>query len=380
MTIATGILRRGFLLVFFAIALAYFTVDNLTATKPINYISSLLVFAAFFMIFMRFEGPIWKRYGIQFFGFFIICALAYYHSEIVGNTFHKSKNNIIILILANMAVFGTLCWLLTRRSHLLRLAILIVFIGIWFSKDVEGAWTAKLWNFHPSMYWFYNFAYLKYLCIVLPGSILGDFILQYKDINTLNYENKDRKKVGLLVVLCFSFVVFHVVTLYNRSLELNWWGNALFGVAFYLVCYGTTSKYLLFYRLLIAWGFTFTTIALFFEPLDGGIKKDPSSFSYWFLTSGLAFMFYIVCEYVTKEYQSNFFIKAVIRNGQNPMIAYCVSAFCITPILGLTYVLPLLDNLWNTNPYLGLIRTSIYMVLMIWITNYATNKKWFWKS
>lgn len=378
--ITSGLVRRGALLVFFAIALAYFTVDNLTASKPVNYITSLVVFAAFFMVFLRFEGSVWRRYGIQFFGFAIIVALAYYHSEIIGNTFSKSKNNIIILVLANMAVFGTICWLLTSKSHLLRIAVLVAFIGIWFSKGIEGSWTAKLWNFDPSMHWFYNFAYLKYLCIVLPGSILGDFILQYKDVNTKEYDAEDRKKVKILVLLCLSFVVFHVVTLYMRTLQVNLWGNVLFGIAFYFVFWGTKSKYLLFYKLLVAWGFTFATVALFFEPIDGGIKKDPSSFSYWFLTSGLAFVFYIVCEYVTKEYQSNFLVKAIVRNGQNPMIAYCVSAFFITPVLGLTQLLPVLDDLSAQSPYLGLIRTTIYMVLMIALTNYATNKKWFWKS
>lgn len=378
--IATGLLKRGILLVFFAIALAYFTVDNLTATKPINYLTSLLVFGAFFMVFMRFEGSVWRRYGIQFFGFLIIAALAYYHSEIIGNTFNKSKNNIIILVLANMAVFGSLCWLFTSRSHYLRLAILIAFIGIWFSKDISGAWTGSLWKFDPSLHWFYNFAYLKYLCIVLPGSILGDFILQYKQINTSEYSIDDRPKIRLIVFLCFAFVVFHVVTLYLRALQVNLYGNLMFGIAFYFVFRRAQSDYLNYYKLLVTWGYAFATIALFFEPIDGGIKKDPSSFSYWFLTSGLAFMFYIFCEYITKIYSSNFLVKAVVRNGQNPMVAYCVSAFCITPILGLTQVLPYLDEWSQSSPYLGLIRTSVYMVLMIVITNYATKKKWFWKS
>lgn len=379
-TITTGLLKRGALLVFFAITLAYFTVDNLTASKPINYLTSLTVFIAYFMIFMRFEGSVWKQYGIQIVGFIIIAALAYYHSEIIGNTFNKSKNNIIILVLANMAVFGSLCWLLTSKNHYLRIAILVAFIGIWFSKDIEGAWTGKLWKFAPSLYWFYNFSYLKYLCIVLPGSILGDFILQYKEVNVTNYPKDDHRRIQVIVCLCFAFIVFHVVTLYCRSLELNLWGNIVFGIVFYQVFKGCKSDYLNYYKLLVAWGYTFVTIALFFEPIDGGIKKDPSSFSYWFLTSGLAFMFYVVCEYVTKVYYSNFLVQAVVRNGQNPMIAYCVSAFCITPILGLTQVLPILDSLSSKSPYLGLIRTSVYMVLMILITNYATKKKWFWKS
>lgn len=379
-TITTGLLRRGFLLVFFAIALAYFNSDNLKSSLAINYLTSLSVFIAFFMIFMRFEGSFWKRYGIQILGFLVIIFLGYYHSEILGNTFNKAKNNIIILVLANMAVFGTICWLLTSKNHLLRMAIMVAFIGIWFTKDIEGSWTSYLWKFDPSIHWFYNFAYLKYLCIVLPGSVLGDFILQYKSVNTGSYPIEDKSKIRLLMLLCFAFVIFHVVTLYGRYLHVNLLGNVLFGLAFWFVLKNAKSNYLYYYRILIAWGYTLATLALFFEPIDGGIKKDPSSFSYWFSTSGLAFIFYIVSEYVTKEFGNSFLVKIVVRNGQNPMIAYCVSAFFITPILGLTQILPVLDTLYASNPYLGLLRTTIYMVLMISVTNYATNRKWFWKS
>ena len=284
------------------------------------------------------------------------------------------------MVLANMAVFGSICWLFTSKNHLLRIAIMVAFIGIWFSKSVEGAWIAELWNFHPDFQWFYNFAYLKYLCIVLPGSILGDLLIQYKSTNTSAYDNASKRKIALIVLLSFFFVAFHVVTLYTRALQLNLIGHVGFGVAFYLLLRNNDDAYVAYYKVLISWGFVFATIALCFEPLDGGIKKDPSSFSYWFLTSGLAFIFYIVCEYVTKVFSSNFLVKAIVSNGQNPMIAYCVSAFFITPILGLIGIIPFFDSWYEQSPYLGLIRTVVYMTLMIGVTNYATHKGWFWRS
>jgi len=379
-TIGISVIRRGVLLVFFSIMLAYLTPDNLNANIKVNYLTSLITFLCFFLVFMGFEGSLLRRYLIQFAGFLIIALLVYYHSEIVGNTFYKSKNNIIILVLANMAVVGTVCWLLTSNNHMLRIAIMVAFIGMWFSKDVAGSWTSKLWNFHPSVHWFYNFAYLKYLCIVLPGSILGDLLLRYKKTHTSAYAKESISKVNWIVILSFLFVVFHVVTLYTRELNLNLVGHVFFGVIFYVLFQKTDDNYLAYYKLLIGWGYVFTSIALFFEPIDGGIKKDPSSFSYWFLTSGLAFIFYIFCEFITKKYTSNFLVKAIIQNGQNPMIAYCVSAFFITPILGLLGILPLFDALSAQSPYLGLIRTAVYMVLMIGVTNYATHKGWFWRS
>ena len=378
--ILKGILRRGVLLVFFAIALAYLTPGNLTGVLWGNYLTSLATFLCFFLIFMRFEGGVFKRYGLQILGFLIIAMLTYYHSEVLGNTFSKSKNNIIILVLANTAVFGSLCWLLTSSNFYLRIAIMIAFMGVWFTHGIERSWTASIWRFHPDIAWFYNFSFLKYLCIVLPGSILGDLVLKYKEVTNKLYEHEEVKNVGLVALASFVFVVFHVVTLYTRALTVNLIGQTLF-IALYLWYFRNKNEGQIgFYKVLIGWGLAFCTVALFFEPLDGGIKKDPSSFSYWFLTSGLAFVFYVTCDYLTKIYPNNIMISSLVKCGQNPMIAYCVTAFCITPILGLLQILPFLDRLGAENPYLGLIRTVIFMFLMIFITNIATNKKLFWRS
>lgn len=379
-TILQGVLRRGLLLVFFAITLAYLTPGNLTAQPWVNYLTSLVTFLAYFLVFMRFEGSPLRRYCLQAIGFLVIAGLTYYHSEVQGNTFDKSKNNIIILVLANMAVFGSLCWLLTARNFYLRIAILVGFIGVWLTRSIEGSWTSYIWNFHPKLHWFYNFSFLKYLCIVLPGSILGDLVLQYKDITNKLYEDKERRAAAWVAAVSFIWVVFHVVTLYMRELALNLLGHFIF-VGLYLLFFRNRKEGQIgFYRVLLGWGLALASIGLCFEPLDGGIKKDPSSFSYWFLTSGLAFAFYVVCDYLTKEHTKNLTVTSLVKCGQNPMLAYCVTAFCITPLLGLMQILPFLDSLSAQSPYLGLIRTLVFMFLMLLITNIATNKKWFWRS
>lgn len=380
LTLFTGILRRGVFLVFFAIALAYLTPGNLTGERWVNDLTSLVTFGCFFLIFMRFEGSAFKKYGIQILGFAIVAALTYYHSEILENVFSKSKNNIIILVLANMAVFGSLFWLLTASNIYLRIAVMIAFMAVWFTHSIEGSWTTQIWNFHPDIHWFYNFAFLKYLCIVLPGSILGDLVLKYKaDTNKL-YASDEIREAGLLALVCFAFLLFHVVTLYTRDLSLNIWGHFLFVILYFIYFSREKKEQVSFYKILIGCGLVFSTLGLFFEPLDGGIKKDPSSFSYWFMTSGLAFIFYVTCDYLTKMHPQNILVSSLVKCGQNPMIAYCVTAFCVTPILGLLHILPWLDNIAASSPYMGLIRAGVFMFLMILITNIATTKKWFWRS
>lgn len=378
--IIKGLLRRGVMLLFFALALAYLTPDNLTGPPLVNYLTALITFGCFFLVFLRFEGSRAKRYGLQALGFVLVAILVYYHSEILGNTFNKAKSNIIILVLANMAVFGSVFWLLTSNNLLLRCGVILAFMGVWFSKDMAGSWTQALWNFHPDWRWFYNFSFLKYLCIVLPGSVLGDLLVSHATIANRMYTMVEKRKVQLLAFACLAFVAFHVITLYMRTLTFNLWGHVLFGALFYALLHKEQEGVTLFYKKLMGWGFALASIGLFFEPLDGGIKKDPSSFSYWFLTSGLAFTFFVLCDYLTKVYPKNLGVTAMVKNGQNPMIAYCVSAFCITPILGLLHILPIFETWSAQSPYLGLIRTVVYVLLVISITQYATDKKWFWRS
>ncbi len=374
------VLRRGLLLLVFAIALAYLTPDNLTGNSIVNYLSALAAFAAFFLLFMRFEGTAVKKYGLQALGIIILVALTYYHSEILGNTFQKEKNNIIILVLANMAVFGTLLWVLSANNIYLRIAILLCFMGVWFTKDIAGSWTSAIWNFHPKLHWFYNFAYLKYLCIVLPGSILGDLIWKNKTVFQTEFTASERKSTFVLAILAFLFVAFHVLCLYERWIALDLLGHVVFAVLFYLFLKDKKDDKIVFYKQLVLCGFMFSTVGLFFEPLDGGIKKDPSSFSYWFITSGLAFLFYLTCDYLVSFCKDNMLVKSLVRCGQNPMIAYSVSAFFITPVLGLLHILPVLNQLAGSSPYLGLIKTAVFIVLMIAITSYCTKKQWFWRS
>lgn len=379
-SIVSGLFRRGILLVFFAITMAYFNPGHLKGTLWFNGLTALLIFFAWFLIFLRFDGSAVKRYGIQIVGVMIVVALGYYHSQILNNPFDKSHSDIIILILANMAVFGSLIWLFTANNILARIAVTAVVVALWLTKDIDSGWPAMLANAGKSWTWIYDFAFLKYLCIVLPGSILGDLLVKYSETVNSDYAEAEKKQIGLLALISFLLVVFHLITLYARMLSVNICVHLLTGIVVYLFLRKCSTGHLAFYKNIFGWGFALATIGLCFEPWEGGIKKDPSSFSYWFVTSGLAFVFYIVCDFLAKQFPKSLVISSTIKTGQNPMLAYCVVLFFIAPLLGLLQLRPVLDALADKSPYLGFIRTAVYLLLMIAITCFATNRKWFWRS
>jgi predicted acyltransferase len=120
-------------------------------------------------------------------------------------------------------------------------------------------------------------------------------------------------------------------------------------------------------------------LGLFFEAYEGGIRKDHSTFSYYFVTSGLAFMallaFSVICDYFRCRKSTAFLTMA----GQNPMIAYVASSLAILPLLHITHLLPWIDAFGN-NPWLGFLRGVVITALVALLTMFFTKIKWFWRT
>ena len=120
-------------------------------------------------------------------------------------------------------------------------------------------------------------------------------------------------------------------------------------------------------------------LGLFFEAYEGGIKKDPTTFSYYLVSSGLAFMalmiFSIICDYY-KCYRSTSFL---VMTGQNPMIAYVATGLFTGPVLNLLGIMPLF-SVFSTSPWLGFLQGVILTSIAMFITMFFTRIKWFWRT
>jgi len=75
---------------------------------------------------------------------------------------------------------------------------------------------------------------------------------------------------------------------------------------------------------------------LFFEAWEGGIKKDPSTFSYYFVTTGLAFMALLAFSILERYGYLRQLIYFLALNGKNPMVAYTAGNLLLLPVLKLT--------------------------------------------
>ncbi len=377
-------IKRGLLLAGFAIYIEHIRPYVINPhTTNLDWFIGLIGFALLFPILLRLPDKVKPitRYLIKAGGILAAVILVSFLRYPDGSGFSLYRSDIIILVLANVAVFGSVIWLFTKDNLLLRLSFLGILIAIRLTHNVNGSWNEWLWNFSPFP-WLYKLYYCQYLFIVIPGTIIGDMI--YRWMNTIgnmksdvNTNNSNRMVYGFL--LMFAFIILNLVGLFSRQLVFTAISDAVFcliGFILFAKPLNVTEK---LYKSLFNWGSYWLILGIFFEAYEGGIKKDHPTMSYYFVTTGLAIFTYIGLSIIIDYFKKNKYLKILIENGQNPMIAYMGGNNLIMPILALTSISTVLDYLL-INPWLGFLKGVIFTSLVALATSFFTRKKLFWRT
>lgn len=377
-------LKRGLQLTFFAIFIQHFYPWVLSNPQDMRaWGLSILCFALLFPLFMKLpiKGiPQWGHWVLKILTYTVAVLLMKFTTYADGRVFTPEFSNIIILVLANMAFWGSLIYLLTRQNRLLRIAVLPLIMAVFLGSKIEGSWTQMVFNYSPCS-WIYQFLFLKYLFIVIPGSIAGECLVQWmKERKEENVFVANQKRLSnILLFLSVGIIVLNLYCLYSRYLVLNIVATtALLSLGCYLLR-NTIESYPQLWKKLFYYGSYLLVLGLCFESYEGGIKKDPSTYSYYFVTSGLAFMallaFNIICDY-KKNIRST---KFLVMSGQNPMIAYVTTSLFTMPLLGLLGITPLLSY-FSTNVFLGFLQGVLITTVAVLVTMFFTRIKWFWRT
>lgn len=376
--------KRGLQLTFFAIFIQHFYPWSLGNPQDIrSWGLSLTCFALLFPMFMRIplKMPEWMHSAVKLLAYAISLILMITVGYADSRTFSLNYSNIIILVLANMSVFGTLIYIFTIKNRWIRIAILPFIMAVFLGSTIDGSWTQALFNYTPFP-WMYKFMFLKYLFIVIPGSIAGEYLLEW--MNNRKKEitaspNNDRKISIIFLLFTVGLVIINLCCLYSRLLILNLTVTSIIILIGYYLLRNADSNYQKLWRNLFIAGSYLLLLGLFFEAYEGGIKKDNSTYSYYFVTSGLAFMallaFNIICDFYGYIRGTRF----LVMSGQNPMIAYVSTSLFTVPLLSILGVYPLFSYL-SVNPWLGFMRGVIITSIAVLITMFFTRIKWFWRT
>lgn len=393
------ILKRGFFLATFAIVLQHLrpTVISQEPT-PEKWWIALWGFLILFFMFVRLPDslPKWHRTAIPIVAWLSAIVLLSQLRYPDGGGFSLDRSDIILIVLANTAVFSSLIWLFTKSNLRLRLGLLGLLLALRLSATVSGSWIAQLWSASPAP-WIFQFAYLSYLFVVIPGTIAGDLILSWVKTTTpaevggrdpiieqqqlstnppLQWQ-KTRYYTIIILILANCLVL-------PIGLQGRWvWQTTLFSAV--LCCAGwffftkptNETEYLI--KMLYNWGVYWLGVGLLFEPFQGGIKKDPSTLSYYFVTTGMAFLILILFTIIIDVFNQRKWLQLLIDNGQNPMIAYVGFANLVWPILVLTGVDALITQNTKTQ-LLGFLKGIVYTLLVACIVSLFTRLKLFWRT
>ncbi len=381
--IVLSIFKRGFLLGTFAIVLQH--LRPLTINPNPNTQTWRIALLGFFLLFLMFvrwpdSWPTGQGRAITLCAWLaaiILLALLRYPD---GSGFSVARSDIILVVLTNAAIFGSLVWLFTQSNLLLRLGCLGLLLALRLSATANG-WVAWLWSASP-LPWIFRFEYLQYLFLVIPGTIAGDLILSWMQ-TPLRVDGSQtywsRRRFYSIILLLLTICLILLIGLQARWVLPTTLVTALLCSFGYLLFVKPVTETETLINNLYLWGGYWLILGLVFEPFQGGIKKDPPTISYYFLTTGIALFILILFTIIIDVVNKQKWVQLLIDNGQNPMIGYVGFANLIWPILTLTNLESLIiDN--TKTPLLGFIKGLAYTLTLAHVVHFFTRLKLFWRT
>ena len=368
-------LLRFFRLAFFAIFLQHiYPPTGASADHMEGVLCPVFAFISLAALFTRFPYNLScrTRYFVESLGWLLSILMLWVCCRCYNRPFSLDRSNIIILVLANMAFFGTAIYIFTYKRHeWFRMALLPFVLAIILSES--DGWQQWIANYTPAS-WLYKFMFLKYLCIVLPGTIVGDVFRQ-------SLASDWRQRIGTSHLLCILLMVIALLVvnlwgLYTRHLVENVVATTAI-VA--LVLWLTRSRDYKFWHRVVVLGTWLLMFGIFVEPFQGGIKKDPSTVSYYLVTTGLACFSLVGFDVMCEVLKLDLLIKPLVMAGRNPMIAYVSAALIVNPILHITGLYEIMNQM-AAHPILAFLRGVIVTSIVVVITMFFTRIKWFWRT
>ena len=365
-----SLFRRWLTLTIFAIVLGNaYKIGSSTRPEIVKGLFSIGLWAVMFMSLVRLKDERKCRL-INNTGLFLLVVMSVLSVDYLGITLSRWSSDIIIMILANIAIFGGLIWMFTKDNLRLRWLILLFIIAL----KALSSYTPQALAWVPSLAgigWFFSWSFLQYLVIAIAGSIAGDMLLNHSRSGEKTEVDPYHITAGIIAL---AAALVQLWGLFTRHILADFIISAVLGAVFVVLTWKR--------RNIMTWlgyfGFAFMLVGIIFDPIDGGITKDHCNLSYMLTTTGMtaltgAFVLMLELKWNIKG-------RGLSGCGQNPMLAYTVTNFLTGPVLAMLGIGAWLDTISLGSPFWGVIRGLTYTLLMVAVTCFFTGKKLFWRS
>lgn len=356
LTISGSILKRGAVLVFFAIYVKHIQPQVMSGAPGVQ--QWVLALTGFLLLFPMLATlprgwSLTAQRAVRLGGWIGALIVLTVFRVADGSGFLVTRSDIIILVLANVAVAGSFIWLATRDKLDWRIGILAFLFALRLTQSIPG-WGQWLWNLSPAP-WIGTVYFQQYLFIIIPGTIAGDLLLRWR----MQPDTTVNSRLWLVCALGFAMVLLMLIGMQSRQVVTATLGAiALSAIGWWALRPATDAQTKLL-RALFGWGIVWLLLGLAFEPYEGGIKKDRATMSYYFVTSGLAFMLLVSLMLLIDVGRIRRGFGLLIATGQNPLVAYAGVQSLLPPLLAMTGAASVIEKLTAT-PWLGAARGALY--------------------
>ena len=323
--------KRFALLVAFAILNQHFRPYVLSESPSTTiWLIGLLGFLLVGLIYVRLpsEWPTWTTYVARILGWggaFLALILLKYPGQ-AHPGFSLERADPIILVLAASSLFGTLTWLATKANTQARLFVMAAVLCLKLGSLQAGSWAESVWNYGGPIGWFFHPSFLQYLLILLPGTLVGDWLLARNAP-----EECDPSALSLLQgSVALAAIPLSLYCFFERVPSFY-----LLPVVAGLAWLASKSK-TVFIRSLMFWGSGLLTLGIMMEPFEGGIKKDHPTLSYMLATSGLAMLALVAITLFERFRSHSLSLRFLSATGRNPLLAYQALTNLVAPLWALS--------------------------------------------
>ncbi|HRR07487.1 MAG TPA: DUF5009 domain-containing protein [Rhodothermales bacterium] len=377
------LLQRFALLAFFAFALQHIRPYALQSSPNVfTWITACVGFLLLSGVFVRLPAswPLSERRFFRVLGWAGLLTLLASLTYANGTGFSVQRKDIILLFLAHMAFWGGLVWWFTRNKPLYRLALIAGLVALRLSAlTSEATWATMFWAWNP-VSWLFEWEYLRYLLIVLPGTMVGDWLISVLERRSQEALTGIRKSMMWLPWLLMSVPVVVCIGLQARQPGFTLLFSLGFVGMLWWMTHRPTSPDEDFLQKLVRWGSFWLVLGLLIEPFEGGIKKDEPTYAYFWVTTGLAMLVLgALFIWMDVEGKKGGVLGLFSDNGQNPMLAYVLMGNVILPILHLVGVYGWIVALTSI-PAWALVRALLLTILLAYLVRWATRKGFIWRS
>lgn len=369
-SVTGSLFRRWVTLTIFAIALGNaYMIGASPRPEIIKGLFRSVLWCVMFMTLVRLKDPE-KTKLINNAGLFMTLVMGILATDYMGLSLSRWSSDVIIMILANIAIFGGLIWMFTKDNIRLRWLVLVFIIAL----KALSSYVPQALTWVPGLErigWFFQWGYLQYLVIALAGSIVGDRLLEHSRSGANTHMDSNHLWAAIIALIA---MLVQLWGLFTREVLADFIISAALAGIFIALTYRR--------RNIMTWlgyfGFAFMLTGIAFDPIDGGITKDYCNLSYMLTTTGMtaltgAFVLALELKWSIKG-------RGLSGCGQNPMLAYTVTNFLTMPILSMTGIGGILMQLGYQSPVWAMINGLTYTLLMVAVTCIFTKKKLFWRS